>query len=407
MLQHLKKQLHHEATPGILLVFSMLFAIVLANTGVAWYDAFLETYAVVGIDEWEIEKPLLLWINDGLMAVFFLLVGLELKREILFGELSHWRKLSLPLFAALGGIIIPSGIYVAINWGDPLAMEGWAIPAATDIAFALGVLAILGSRVPVALKVLLTSVAVIDDLAAIVIIAIFYTEQLSLFSLGLAGVSLTLLAIINRCGVRAATPYVLLGIALWCTVLKSGVHATLAGVALAMFIPAGRDKNDKNTLAFHAEHGLHPWVVFFILPVFAFANAGVSIIGLPPTALLEPVPLGIALGLFLGKQIGVFSAAWIAVKLGIASLPTGIRWGQIYGIAALCGIGFTMSLFISSLAFETGGGAEYAAYDRLGILMGSLLSAIAGVIALRITCPQKKASERNLTMEKTSVPQPS
>ncbi len=380
-----KKLIHHEAFPGVLLILAMIGALIVANSGVGWYGALLDTSAIVGIDEWKIEKPLLLWINDGLMAVFFLLVGLELKREVLFGELSNWRRVSLPLFAAFGGIAIPSGIYAFVNWGDPVAMNGWAIPAATDIAFALGILALLGSRVPVALKMLLVSIAIIDDLAAIVIIAVFYTNQLSMLSLGFAFAALTGLLILNRSGVKGATPYIILGAILWIAVLKSGVHATLAGVALAAFIPAGNSMADHSSLAYRLQHGLHPWVAFLILPIFAFANAGVPILGLSPAILLEPVPLGIAAGLFFGKQIGIFGASFIAVKIGISSLPGGINWKQMYGLACLCGIGFTMSLFIGSLAFEGSGEGDLMG-DRLGILAGSLLSAIAGVIVLKMAC---------------------
>ncbi|MEM0895384.1 MAG: Na+/H+ antiporter NhaA [Verrucomicrobiota bacterium] len=393
-MKKLKHVLHHEAAPGVLLMFAMLAALVVANSGVAWYGKILDTMAVVGVGELLIKKPLLLWINDGLMAVFFLLVGLELKREVLFGELSNPRKVALPLFAALGGIAVPSGIYAAINWGDEVAMNGWAIPAATDIAFALGILALLGKRVPVALKVFLTSVAVIDDLAAILIIAVFYTDQLSIMSLAFAAGMLVALFALNRARVKAPAPYVLLGIALWVCVLKSGVHATLAGVALAAFIPAGRDVQDKSGLAYRIEHGLHPWVVFLILPVFAFANAGVPILGMSPTALLEPVPLGIAAGLFFGKQIGVFLLSLFAVKVGLARLPEGVNWGQVYGVACLCGIGFTMSLFIGSLAFEGGGGPDYAVDDRIGILTGSFLSAIAGVITLKFFSRARDMEEK-------------
>lgn len=374
--------LHHEATPGVLLMLAMVLALVVANSGVAWYGAMLDTIARVGIGTWEIKKPLLLWINDGLMAVFFLLVGLELKREVRFGELSDRRKVILPLFAAVGGIAVPSGIYAFINWGDPVAINGWAIPAATDIAFALGILALLGSRAPVALKILLTSIAVIDDLAAILIIALFYTDKLSVLSLAVAFVTLIGLFALNRSGYKKPAGYVLLGLVLWVAVLKSGVHATLAGVALAGFIPLGKDSDDKSGLAYQMEHGLHPWVVFMILPIFAFANAGVPVLGMEPSSLLAPVPLGIAAGLFFGKQIGIFLASLLAVKTGMAKLPGGVSWVQIYGLACLCGIGFTMSLFIGSLAFEAGGGPDYAVDDRIGILAGSFLSAVAGVLVL-------------------------
>lgn len=377
-----------DAAPGILLMFAMVAALIAANSPLAgWYDGLLDTIGTVGVGEAEISKPVLLWINDGLMAIFFLLVGLELKREVLFGELSDRRKIALPLFAAIGGIAVPSAIYAVINWDDPVAIEGWAIPAATDIAFALGILALLGSRVPVALKVLLTSIAVIDDLAAIVIIALFYTAKLSLVSLAIAGVALAGLFVLNRLRVLKLAPYVLLGLVLWVAVLKSGVHATLAGVALAALIPAGKDAHDKTGLVYRLEHGLHPWVVFGILPVFAFANAGVPVLGISPSAILNPVPLGIALGLFLGKQLGVFAAAWVAVKVGLASLPAAILWRQVYGLAVLCGIGFTMSLFIGSLAFESTGGENYKFNDRLGILVGSFFSAVLGFFVLRKTCP--------------------
>ena len=361
---------------------SMVAALLVANSGVAWYGAMLDTIAKVSIGAFAIEKPLLLWINDGMMAVFFLLVGLELKREVLFGELSDKRKIVLPVCAAIGGIVIPSGIYAFINWGDPVAMNGWAIPAATDIAFALGVLAILGSRVPVALKILLTSIAVLDDLAAIMIIAMFYTSQLSVTAFAFAGMILALLFALNRAKVQSLGPYVLLGIALWVFVLKSGVHATLAGVALAAFIPAGTATSYKKSPAGLLEKSIHAWVVFGILPLFAFANAGVPLAGLSPAMLLAPVPLGIALGLFVGKQIGVFSGSWLAVRFGWAKLPDDVDWRQVYGLSALCGIGFTMSLFIGSLAFEGGGGPDYAVDDRIGILAGSFLSAILGVILL-------------------------
>lgn len=382
----IKKALHHEAAPGVLLMLAMVAALIVANSGVSWYGALLETKAIVAIGTWTIAKPLLLWINDGLMAVFFLLVGLELKREVLFGELSDRRKITLPLLAAFGGIAIPSGIYAFINWGDPVAMNGWAIPAATDIAFALGILALLGSRVPVALKILLTSIAVIDDLAAILIIAVFYTDQLSVSSLTIAFLVLAGLFGLNRTGVKTAAPYVILGIILWIAVLKSGVHATLAGVALAAFIPAGKSSSDKSGLVYRMEHGLHPWVAFLILPIFAFANAGVPIKGMSPMALLESVPLGIAAGLFFGKQIGVFLASFLAVKVGLARLPKGISWMQLYGLSILCGIGFTMSLFIGGLAFEGAGGPDYAVDDRIGILAGSFLSALFGVIILLKSC---------------------
>ena len=389
LTKKIKHALHHDATPGILLILAMFAALIVANSGASWYGDVLSAPGIIGISDWTIEKPLLLWINDGLMAVFFLFVGLELKREVLFGELSDRRKIILPLCAAIGGIAVPAAIYVAFNWSDPVAIDGWAIPAATDIAFALGILAVLGSRVPVALKILLTSVAVLDDLAAIMIIALFYTSQLSIYSLGIAFLTLLGLYSLNRRRVRSSTPYVLLGIVLWVAVLKSGVHATLAGVALAAFIPAGPALDSREGLVKKMEKSLHPWVVFGILPVFAFANAGVSLRGITFDALLDPIPLGIALGLFVGKQIGVFGASVLAVKTGIAQLPKGVNWAQIYGLSILCGIGFTMSLFISSLAFETSGGIAYLTDSRIGILLGSFLSAGLGYSVLRYACRQK------------------
>ncbi len=356
MTSALQRFLPKEALPGLLLMASMLLALIVANSGLStWYEQLLAVKAQISLGEFEIAKTILLWINDGFMAVFFFLVGLELKREVMAGELSDRKKVILPLFAAVGGIALPAAIYAWINRNDPVALAGWAIPAATDIAFALGVLALLGSRIPLALKVLLASIAVIDDLAAIIIIAVFYTSQLSVSSLLLALLFLTGLLILNRTGVTAKTPYLLLSIALWVAVLKSGVHATLAGVAVAAFIPYRPVKGSapgSHTLLEEMEHAIQPWVAYGVLPIFAFANAGVNLTGVNLAALLQPVPLGIAAGLFFGKQIGVFGFSFLVVKLGIARLPAGVNWAQIYGVALLCGIGFTMSLFIGSLAFE-------------------------------------------------------
>ena len=400
LTNRIKSALHHEAAPGIILILATLAALVVANSGAQWYQQMLEVYGRVGIGEWKIEKPLLLWINDGLMAVFFLLVGLELKREILVGELSNPRKLVLPLAGAIGGMAIPALIYVFINRGDPVAIKGWAIPAATDIAFALGILALLGSRVPVTLKVLLASIAVIDDLGAIAIIAIFYTEQLSLMSLGFAGAALLVLFGLNRIGVKTPAAYVVVGIILWIAVLKSGVHATLAGVALAAFIPMNRNADSNEPCLLRSmEHGIHKWVCFAILPIFAFANAGVPIFGMSPASLLEPIPLGIALGLFLGKQLGIFTCCWLTVKTGLAKLPNGVNWSHVYGLSLLCGIGFTMSLFIGSLAFESTGGPS-PIDERSGILVGSLLSALGGVAVLALA--NKKTSATNIATKRKS-----
>lgn len=387
MTSALQRLLPKEALPGLLLMGAMITALVVANSGLSgWYEQLLAVKAQISVGDFAIAKPILLWINDGFMAVFFFLVGLELKRELMAGELSDRKKVVLPLAAAIGGIVLPAVIYAFINRNDPAALRGWAIPAATDIAFALGVLALLGSRAPLALKIFLASIAVIDDLAAIIIIAVFYTSELSVSSLLLALLFLSWLLVLNRMGITAKTPYILLSIALWVAVLKSGVHATLAGVAVAAFIPYRPVKGTpegSETLVEKLEHQIQPWVAYGILPLFAFANAGVPLAGLSFSALLEPVPLGIALGLFLGKQLGVFGASWLAVKSGIARLPEGANWRHVYGVALLCGIGFTMSLFIGSLAFEQGGATSDPFQDRLGILVGSLLSAVGGIVVLR------------------------
>jgi NhaA family Na+:H+ antiporter len=370
-----------EAASGVLLLATAALALIAANSPLAGlYGAFLDLPVGVRIGDFELQKPSLLWINDGLMAVFFLLVGLEIKRELAEGELSTRQQAMLPCVAALGGMLVPALIYAAVNLGDPVALHGWAIPAATDIAFALGVLALLGNRIPPSLKVFLVALAIIDDLGAIVIIALFYSGELSLWSLGLAaGVMLCLLAL-NRAGVTRIAPYMLLGTALWLFVLESGVHATLAGVAVALAIPIREDEAGRSPLR-ELEHVLHPWVAFVVMPAFAFANAGVSFAGITVAHLFAGVPLGITLGLFIGKQIGAFGAAWLAVRAGWSRMPEGADWGLLYGTCMLAGIGFTMSLFIGTLAFDL---ASYAAPVRLGVLAGSALSGIAGYLVLRM-----------------------
>ena len=373
-----------ESASGILLVIAAALAMLLSNSPLAgYYAAFLDTPMAIRIGGFEIFKPLLLWINDGLMAVFFFVVGLELKREVLEGELARPRQAMLPAIAALGGMVVPALIYAWLNRHDTVALNGWAIPSATDIAFALGVLLLLGKQVPTALKLFLMTLAILDDLGAIVIIAIFYTSELSLTSLLIAGSALAVLVLMNRRGVMNVAAYLLVGLVMWASVLKSGVHATLAGVALAMVIPMRDPKTPSQSPLRGLEHDLHPPVAYVILPLFAFANAGVSLQGVSIATLLEPVPLGIAAGLFVGKQLGVFGAAWLAIKLRIADLPNDTRWAQLYGVALLCGIGFTMSLFIGSLAFEHAG-QEHANEVRLGILAGSLLSAVTGYALLRL-----------------------
>ena len=370
----------NEAAPGLLLMLAAVLALLANNSILApFYSAFLDVPIAVQIGALEIAKPLLLWVNDGLMAVFFFVVGLEIKREIVEGRLSSLDRAALPLVAAFGGIAVPALVFVGINLDSPLTLNGWAIPAATDIAFALGILALLGKGVPVSLKVFLLAVAIIDDLAAIVIIAAFYTADVSLASLAIGGVGMAVLITLNRMGVLRLAPYVLIGIVMWVAVLKSGVHATLAGVLIALTIPLRVPEGVKSPLK-AAEHGLHPWVAFMVLPVFAFVNAGVSLDGLSFAALLAPLPLGIAAGLFIGKQVGVLTFSWLAVKTGIARLPDGAGWLQIYGIACLTGVGFTMSLFIGTLAFDS---AQQLNEVRLGVLLGSTLSAILGVVVLK------------------------
>ncbi|MGD8590100.1 MAG: Na+/H+ antiporter NhaA [Chromatiales bacterium] len=374
-----------EAASGILLLIAALVAILAENSMVeSFYDAFLGVPVEIRIGEFQIDKPLLLWINDGLMAIFFFLVGLEVKREFLDGELSEPARIILPVIAAIGGMAVPAAIYSIINWSDPVAIQGWAIPSATDIAFALAVLVLLGSRIPNSLKLFLMTLAIVDDLGAIIIIALFYTSDLSLTSLIIAGTALMALFVLNRSGVLALAPYLLIGIVLWAAVLKSGVHATLAGVLIAMFIPFKAMPGEQKTQLEKLEHDLHPAVAYGILPLFAFANTGISFEGLTLDSLLHPVPLGIATGLFIGNQVGVFGFSWIAVKLGLAKLPNGASWLQLYGVAMLCGIGFTMSLFISSLAFAQAA-PEFTVDDRLGILIGSMVSAIFGYVTLRLT----------------------
>ncbi len=383
VLAAIREFLRMESASGILLLAAAVLAMILANSPLSHlYDLFLATPVAVKVGAFEIAKPLLLWINDGLMAVFFFLVGLEIKREVLEGELSKPAQVVLPALAALGGMAAPAAIYALTNAGDPRALQGWAIPVATDIAFALGVLSLLGKRVPPGLKIFLLTLAIFDDLGAIVIIALFYSTHLSVMSLVVAGGALAALLIMNRRHVSSIPAYILVGLVLWVSVLKSGVHATLAGVLLALFIPMRDRENPERSPLRQLEHELHPAVAFGILPLFAFANAGVTVTGLTMDSVLHPVPLGIAAGLFLGNQLGIFTVVWLAVRLGIARLPNGVDWVQMYGVAVLCGIGFTMSLFISALAFE--GDAARVVDDRIGILAGSVVSAVAGYLILRI-----------------------
>jgi NhaA family Na+:H+ antiporter len=366
-----------EAASGLLLIAAAVLALVINNSPLSYlYNGLLDVPVAVKVGALEIAKPLLLWINDGLMALFFLLIGLEVKREVVDGHLSKPSQIVLPATAAVGGMVIPALIYWFINRDDPAAVAGWAIPTATDIAFALGVLALLGKRVPVSLKLFLMTLAIIDDLGAIIVIALFYSGTLSSVSLLLAGACLVALLAMNRLGVVKLGPYLIIGLVLWVCVLKSGVHATLAGVALALCIPL-RTRNAETSPLLSLEHALHPWVAYAILPLFAFANAGVSLAGMNLESFTHPVPLGIAVGLLLGKTVGVFGLTWVAIKLRMAALPAGANWAQLLGVAILCGIGFTMSLFVGSLAFVPGS-SDYAGMDRMGILTGSFFAAVIG-----------------------------
>jgi NhaA family Na+:H+ antiporter len=376
----IREFLRMEAAGGIVLGAAAALALIACNSGlIDLYRSVLVLPVEVRIGALQIAKPLLLWINDGLMAIFFLLVGLEIKREFLEGELSSLRQAMLPAIGAVGGMVVPAVLYVLCNLGDPIALRGWAIPSATDIAFAMGVLSLLGARVPIGLKVFLLALAIFDDLGAIVIIAIFYTANLSLLSLLLAAAVLVVMLALNRLGVTRIAPYALLGIVLWVCVLKSGVHATLAGVAIALAVPM-RAPTGESPLK-QLEHALHPWVAFLVTPLFGFANAGVSFADVGAGALTNGVSLGIAAGLFLGKQIGVFGAVFVCVRLRLAQLPAGVGWLGIYGAALLAGIGFTMSLFIGTLAWDTPG---YGVPLRIGVLAGSLISGLAGYALLLV-----------------------
>jgi NhaA family Na+:H+ antiporter len=392
ILSGIKDFLKLETAGGLMLMVAAVLAMVVANSPLArYYDALLAVPFTVMLGDYGLSKPILLWINDGLMAVFFFLIGLELKRELLEGELSDLSKLALPAVAAIAGMAFPAMIFSYFNWGDDIAMQGWAIPAATDIAFALGVLALLGDRVPTGLKVFLLSVAILDDILAIVVIALFYTSDLSVASLSVAAACVTFLALMSWRGVRSELAYILVGLVLWVSVLKSGVHATLAGVALAFFIPIKADEDGYSPLR-RLEHDLHGPVAFAILPIFAFANAGISLSGLSMSSLLEPLPLGIAMGLIVGKQVGVFGMTWLGSKLGLGSLPEGVTWSSLYGLSVLCGIGFTMSLFISSLAFEETS-VNLLAMDRLGVLAGTLIAAFWGFLVLWKVLPRRPAAD--------------
>ena len=374
-----------ESAGGLLLMFAAMLAIFAANSFLEeYYLLLLSTPVEVRIGALHLAKPFLLWINDGLMAVFFFLVGLELKRELIEGELRDKRNIVLPGIGAVGGMLVPALIYLYFNADHEAAAKGWAIPAATDIAFALGVLTLLGSRVPTSLKIFLTSLAIFDDIGAILIIALFYTSKISLTAIVVVLMCLPVLYLFNRRNLESKSLYILVGVIMWVAMLKSGVHATLTGVILAMFIPMRSRTNPVFSPLKSIEHDLHSVVAFFILPVFAFANAGINFANVSADQLLHDVPIGIALGLFFGKQVGIFGLCGLFILLKWAQLPKGMSWLSLYGTAALCGIGFTMSLFIGSLAFEETG-VNLLFDERLGILIGSLASGIAGYVILRLS----------------------
>ena len=380
-----------ESASGILMLTAAIIAMLAANSPLAdLYGELLDITVAVQVGALSVSKPLLLWVNDGLMAVFFFLIGLEIKREVMEGELSSVSQIVLPAVGAVGGMVIPAAIYIWMNRGDPIALDGWAIPVATDIAFALALLSVFGSRVPTALKVFLLTLAIFDDLAAIVIIALFYSGDLSVGALLIGAVALFIAIIMNKTGVTRISGYILLGIVLWVAVLKSGVHATLAGVLIAFCIPM-RDKQGDSPLR-KLEHDLHSPVMFVILPVFAFANAGLSLAGMSISDLAHPVTLGVISGLFIGKALGILAFVGLGVALRLVQLPKNVNWIQVLGVAFACGIGFTMSLFIAGLAFEHGSD-DYYSGDRLGILVGSMLSALVAFVLLHFSLPKPARGE--------------
>lgn len=381
-VQMFRDFLRSESTAGLILMVMAVAGLLVANSPLASHYFELQKASVAGL-------TIRYWINDALMAVFFLLIGLEIKREILEGQLANWQDRALPGVAALGGMLVPALIYLLVGQGDPQAQRGWAVPMATDIAFALGLLNLLGTRVPLSLKVLLTAIAIIDDLGAVLVIALFYTEKLALPALAGAAAVLGALILMNRSGVRALPPYLFSGLLLWFCVLQSGIHATLAGVALALTIPLrGRGDPEASDVPLHRlEHGLHPWVAFLVLPVFGFANAGVSLTGVGLDNLTGPVPLGIATGLLLGKPLGIFGFSWLAARLGFVQIPPDVSWWQVLGLSCVCGIGFTMSLFIAALGFA--GAPLLAEQAKMGVLLGSVLSGLAGVVLLLAFSPRR------------------
>lgn len=389
-----RKFLKKESTSGIILMIVTILALIFSNTFLSeFYNTFLQTKIEFKVGEFlEISKPLVLWVNDGLMAIFFLLIGLEIKRELILGHLSSFSKVALPAIAALGGMLVPALIFVLFNYDDSFALRGWAIPTATDIAFALGIISLLGKKVPVSLKIFLMALAIFDDLGAIIIIAFFYTSQLSFLSLSLALFCIITLYLMNKMQITLVSAYVLVGILLWICILKSGIHATLAGIILAFTIPlsAINEKRKRISPVKSLQHYIHFWVAFYILPFFAFVNAGIDLRDLSFEKVLNPVSLGIICGLFIGKQLGVFAFVYFAVKFKVAKLPRCTTWSQVYGISVLTGIGFTMSLFIDALAYTDS--SIFEDTDKLGILIGSILSGLVGYVILYFSKGKKHCS---------------
>ena len=391
MIQYISKPFRWffklEAASGLVLLFAAIAALIVSNTDLSkYYFSILESYFTLGFGKFSIKLSILHWINDALMAIFFFLVSLEIKREFIQGELSNPKQASLPIIGAVGGMVVPAFIYVVINFGNSETLRGWAIPSATDIAFSLGVLSLLGKRVPVSLKVFLTALAIIDDLGAIIIIAFFYSGNVEFIYLLLMFVCLVLLLFLNKFNIRNFVPYLIIGLFLWEFTHQSGIHATIAGVILALTIPHKNDKKKEKSLLIKLEHLISPYVLFGIMPVFAFANAGVSLNGVTVNSLMNPVPLGILCGLFFGKQLGVFVFAYASIKLKIADMPNNSNWGTFYGVGVLTGIGFTMSLFVGNLAFvET---TQYLSGVKIGVLLGSLLSTLFGYFLI-LLCSKK------------------
>ena len=372
-----------EAASGLILLIAAILALIVSNSNFSdLYFHILEQYLFIGINNFGLKLSVHHWINDLLMAIFFFFVTLEIKREFIQGELSNLKKALLPIIAAVGGMVIPAAFYVAVNFDNVVTLNGWAIPSATDIAFSLGILSLLGSRVPISLKVFLTALAIIDDLGAILIIAFFYSGDLSIIYLGLILIAFIFLLALNKFGIKIFLPYLLVGAFMWYFTYKSGIHATIAGVLLATTIPH-RIKEKDFSLLIKLEHAISPYVAFLIMPIFAFANAGVSLGGLSLSSLLQPVPLGILLGLFVGKQVGVMAFSFLAVRLGAAQMPDNSSWLSLYGVSILTGIGFTMSLFVGNLAFVEN--LEYIDGVKIGVLSGSLLSTVCGYFLLLFT----------------------